>query len=146
MAKCPPPKKKEHRWRIVRLRTCLPFGKAAAVAFILLAAAIISAFETTGSHPVPSKLSHELFITENTMWRGLVGLLFVAAAIGCFFVSARYAGDATTMYILIDLGCAALVGAAATQIPGVAAFFYSYIAVLVVTLGLTASSCSLYRW
>jgi hypothetical protein len=111
-------------------------AKQLPLALILLAAAIISAFKTTGSHPVPSKLSHELFITENTMWRGLVGLLFVAAAIGCFFVSARYAGDATTMYILIDLGCAALVGAAATQIPGVAAFFYSYIAVLVVTLGL----------
>ena len=71
MAKCPPPKKKEHRWRIVRLRTCLPFGEQLPLALILLAAAIISAFKTTGSHPVPSKLSHELFITENTMWRGL---------------------------------------------------------------------------
>ena len=41
------------------------------------------------------------------MWRGLIGLLFVVAAIGCF-VGARYAPEATNMYILIDLGCAAL--------------------------------------
>jgi hypothetical protein len=68
------------------------------------------------------------------MWRGLIGLLFVVAAIGCF-VGARYAPEATNMYILIDLGCAALAGAVATQVPGAAAFFYSYIAVLVVTLG-----------
>ena len=68
------------------------------------------------------------------MWRGLIGLLFVVAAIGCF-VGAGYAPDATNMYILIDLGCAALAGAVATQVPGAAAFFYSYIAVLVVTLG-----------
>jgi hypothetical protein len=39
------------------------------------------------------------------------------------------------LYVLIDLGCAALAAAAATQIPGVAAFFYSYVAVLIVTLG-----------
>ena len=68
------------------------------------------------------------------MWRRLIGLLFVFAAIGCF-VGARYAPEATNMYILIDLGCAALAGAVATQVPGAAAFFYSYIAVLVVTLG-----------
>ena len=68
------------------------------------------------------------------MWRGLIGLLFVVAAIGCF-VGARYAPEATNMYILIDLGCAALAGAVATQVSGAAAFFYSYIAVLVVTLG-----------
>ena len=37
------------------------------------------------------------------MWRGLIGLLFVVAAIGCF-VGARYAPEATNMYILIDLG------------------------------------------
>ena len=61
------------------------------------------------------------------MWRGLIGLLFVVAAIGCF-VGARYAPEATNMYILIDLGCAALAGAVATQVPGAAAFFYSYIA------------------
>jgi len=67
------------------------------------------------------------------MWRGLIGLLFVVAAIGCF-VGARLP-EATNMYILIDLGCAALAGAVATQVPGAAAFFYSYIAVLVVTLG-----------
>src|SRR3954468_20092789 len=67
------------------------------------------------------------------MWRGLIGLVFVIAAIGCF--GARNAPDATNMYILIDLGCAALAGAVATQVPGAAAFFYSYIAVLVVTLG-----------
>ena len=71
---------------------------------------------------------------RSPMWRGLIGLLFVVAAIGCF-VGARYAPEATNMYILIDLGCAALAGAVATQVPGAAAFFYSYIAVLVVTLG-----------
>ena len=71
------------------------------------------------------------------MWRGLIGLLFVVAAIGCF-VGARYAPEATNMYILIDLGCAALAGAVATQVPGAAAFFYSYIAVLVVTLGVNS--------
>src|SRR4051812_21315542 len=68
------------------------------------------------------------------MWRGLIGVLFVVAAIGSF-VGARYAPEATIMYILIDLGCAALAGAVATQVPSAAAFFYSYIAVLVVTLG-----------
>jgi len=67
------------------------------------------------------------------MWRGLIGLVFVVAAIGCF-AGARYAPEATNMYILIDLGCAALAGAVATQVSGAAAFFYSYIAVLVVTL------------
>ena len=67
------------------------------------------------------------------MWRGLLGLLFLAAAVGCF-MAARYAVDATNFYVLIDLGCAAL-AAAATQMPGVAAFFYSYVAVLIVTLG-----------
>ena len=41
------------------------------------------------------------------MWRGLLGLLFLAAAVGCF-VAARYAADATNLYVLIDLGCAAL--------------------------------------
>ena len=66
------------------------------------------------------------------MWRGLLGLLFLAATVGCF-MAARYAVDATNFYVLIDLGCAAL--AAAAQIPGVAAFFYSYVAVLIVTLG-----------
>ena len=68
------------------------------------------------------------------MWRGLLGLLFFAAAVGCF-VAASYAADTTNMYVLINLGCAALAGAAATQIPAIAAFFYSYVAVLIVTLG-----------
>src|SRR3954454_14337455 len=67
------------------------------------------------------------------MWRGLIGLFFVIAEIGCF-VGARYAPEVTNMYILIDLGCAALAGAVATQVSGAAAFFYSYIAVLVVPL------------
>jgi hypothetical protein len=68
------------------------------------------------------------------MWRGLLGLLFLAAAVACF-LAASYAADTTNMYVLINLGCAALAGAAATQIPAIAAFFYSYVAVLIVTLG-----------
>ena len=71
---------------------------------------------------------------DHPLWRGLLGLLFLAAAVGCF-MAARYAVDVTNFYVLIDLGCAALAAAAATQIPGVAAFFYSYVAVLIVTLG-----------
>ena len=68
------------------------------------------------------------------MWRGLIGLLFVVAAIDRF-VGVRYAPESTNMYVLIDFGCAALAGAGATQVSGAAAFFYSYIAALVVTLG-----------
>jgi hypothetical protein len=68
------------------------------------------------------------------MWRSLLGLLFLAAAVGCF-MAASYAADATNMYVLINLGCAALAAATATQIPASAAFFYSYVAVLIVTLG-----------
>ena len=56
------------------------------------------------------------------MWRGLSQCSLVVAAIGCF-VGARYAPEATNMYILIDLGCAALAGAVATQVPGAATFF-----------------------
>ena len=86
------------------------------------------------SYQHEAHVKRHVWIAESPMWRGLIGLLFVVAAIGCF-VGARYAPEATNMYILIDLGCAALAGAVATQVPGAAAFFYSYIAVLVVTLG-----------
>src|ERR1700704_2079934 len=68
------------------------------------------------------------------MWRGLLGLLFLAAAVGCF-MAGRYGGGGRKLYFLIDFGWAAVAAAAATQMPGVAAFFYSYVAVLIVTLG-----------
>jgi hypothetical protein len=44
---------------------------------------------------------------DHPLWRGLLGLLFLAAAVGCF-MAARYAVDVTNFYVLIDLGCALL--------------------------------------
>jgi hypothetical protein len=67
------------------------------------------------------------------MWRTGLGILLLGAAVACFMAS-RYAADTTNFYVLINLGCAGLVAAAATQVPGLAAFLYSYVAVLVVTL------------
>ena len=64
------------------------------------------------------------------MWRTGLGILLLGAAVACFMAS-RYT---TNFYVLINLGCAGLVAAAATQVPSLAAFLYSYVAVLVVTL------------
>jgi hypothetical protein len=51
------------------------------------------------------------------MWRTGLGILLLGAAVACFMAS-RYAADTTKFYVLINLGCAGLVAAAATQVPG----------------------------
>ena len=73
------------------------------------------------------------WIAEAPMWRRLIGLLFVFAAIGvCGSPTRPRRRTCTSSLILVAPPSP---GRCATQVPGAAAFFYSYIAVLVVALG-----------